>query len=105
STYGLTAAIFGMVFAPSYFDMGVWTAVLSCLALGLAIGLLNGFMVTVLEVPAFIATLTMLFIGRGVILGLTGGKNIAFEIKALSTHGFFSIGEINAFGFNNQIII
>ena len=50
--------------------------------MGLIIGLINGFMVTVLEVPAFIATLTMLFIGRGIILGLTGGKNIAFEIKA-----------------------
>jgi ribose transport system permease protein len=45
-------------------------------------GLINGCLLTVLEAPAFIATLTMLFIGRGVILGLTGGKNIAFEIKA-----------------------
>ena len=105
STFGLTAAIFGMVFAPTYFDLGVWTAVFACFALGLGIGLLNGFMVTVLEVPAFIATLTMLFIGRGVILGLTGGKNIAFEIKAQSTSGFFGLGEINAFGFNNQIIL
>ena len=105
STFGLTATIFGVAFAPTYFDQGLWTAVLCCLVLGLAIGLLNGFMVTVLEVPAFIATLTMLFIGRGVILGLTGGKNIAFEIKAQTTHGFFDLGEINAFGFNNQIIL
>ena len=82
STFGLTATIFGMVFAPTYFDLGVWTAVFWCLALGLAVGLINGFLVTILEVPAFIATLTMLFIGRGVILGLTGGKNIAFELKA-----------------------
>ena len=69
--------------------MGVWTAVLWCLAMGLAIGLINGFLVTVLEVPAFIATLTMLFIGRGVILGVTGGKNIAFEIKAQGTQQLF----------------
>jgi ribose transport system permease protein len=104
STFGLTATIFGMVFAPSYFDLGLWTAVIWCLVLGLVIGLINGFLVTILEVPAFIATLTMLFIGRGVILGLTGGKNIAFELKALGTNGFFPLGEINAFGFNNQII-
>src|ERR1700741_2808622 len=104
STFGLTATIFGMVFAPSYFDLGLWTAVFWCLVLGLVIGLINGFFVTILEVPAFIATLTMLFIGRGVILGLTGGKNIAFELKALGTSGFFPLGEINAFGFNNQII-
>jgi ribose transport system permease protein len=105
STFGLTAAIFGMIFAPTYFDMGIWTAVGWCLVMGLAIGLINGFMVTVLEVPAFIATLTMLFIGRGIILGLTGGKNIAFEIKAGDNPAFFRLGEINAFGFNNQIIL
>ncbi len=105
STFGLTATIFGMIFAPTYFDMGIWTAVAWCLVMGLAIGLINGFMVTILEVPAFIATLTMLFIGRGVILGLTGGKNIAFEIKAGDYPAFFHLGEINAFGFNNQIIL
>ena len=105
STFGLTATIFGMIFAPTYFDMGIWTAVAWCLVMGLMIGLINGFMVTVLEVPAFIATLTMLFIGRGVILGLTGGKNIAFEIKAGDYPAFFHLGEINALGFNNQIIL
>jgi ribose transport system permease protein len=105
STFGLTATIFGMIFAPTYFDMGIWTAVAWCLVMGLAIGLINGFMVTVLEVPSFIATLTMLFIGRGVILGLTGGKNIAFEIKAGDYPAFFHLGEINAFGFNNQTIL
>src|SRR6202046_2753619 len=105
STFGLTATIFGMIFAPTYFDMNIWTAVAWCLVMGLTIGLINGFMVTVLEVPAFIATLTMLFIGRGVILGLTGGKNIAFEIKAGDYPAFFHLGEINALGFNNQIIL
>jgi ribose transport system permease protein len=105
STFGLTATIFGMIFAPTYFDMNIWTAVSWCLVMGLTIGLINGFMVTVLEVPAFIATLTMLFIGRGVILGLTGGKNIAFEIKAGDYPAFFHLGEINGLGFNNQIIL
>jgi len=105
STFGLTATVFGVLFAPSYFDLDVTTAVISCLVLGLVIGLINGFLVTVLEVPAFIATLTMLFIGRGVILGLTGAKNIAFEIKANASPDFFRLGEINGFGFNTQIII
>src|SRR6516162_3176339 len=86
STFGLTATFFGMLFAPTYFDLDVTTAVIGCLVLGLVIGLINGFLVTILEVPAFIATLTMLFIGRGVILGLTGGKNIAFEIKGELSH-------------------
>ena len=34
------------------------------------------------KVPAFIATLTMLFIGRGFVLGLTGGKTSPMPIKA-----------------------
>jgi ribose transport system permease protein len=105
STFGLTATVFGVLFGPTYFNLDITTAVLACLALGLVIGLINGFFVTVLEVPAFIATLTMLFIGRGVILGLTGAKNIAFEIKADGAPTFFRLGEINAFGFNNQIIV
>src|ERR1700739_1598274 len=36
STFGLTAAIFGMVFAPTYFDMDIWTSVSWCLVMGLA---------------------------------------------------------------------
>jgi ribose transport system permease protein len=105
STFGLTATVFGVMFSPSYFNYDITTAILACLALGVAVGLINGILVTVLEVPAFIATLTMLFIGRGVILGLTGAKNIAFEIKANGSPAFFRLGDINAFGFNNQILI
>src|SRR3984957_14620763 len=92
STFGLTATIFGMIFAPTYFDMGIWTAVAWCLVMGLAIGLINGLMVTVLEVPAFIATLTMLFTGRGVILCLTAAVPAA--ALAYTTIGWttYSVG-------------
>ena len=69
------------------------------------IGLVNGVLVTVLKVPAFIATLTMLLIGRGFVLGLTGGKNIAFGPKAREYPQIFQLGDTNAFGFNNQIIL
>ena len=73
--------------------------------LGIVIGLVNGVLVTVLRVPAFIATLTMLLIGRGMVLGLTGGKNIAYPPKAQDYPAFFQLGETNALGFNNQIVI
>src|SRR5690606_9099304 len=72
STYGLVAVVFSVLFNNAGYDMEVWQAVLGCLALGVLIGLLNGTLVTYLRVPAFIATLTMLLIGRGFILGLTG---------------------------------
>ncbi|MHA1570275.1 MAG: ABC transporter permease, partial [Alphaproteobacteria bacterium] len=48
---------------------------------------------------------TMLFIGRGLILGLTQGRNVAFDADKISDHSFFIIGQTNALGFSNQIII
>ena len=104
STVGLVAVVFSICFAPTYYDMGVVPSVLICLLLGLCIGLLNGFLVTVLQVPSFIGTLTMLFIGRGLVLGLTGGKTIGFTQKA-DQFAFFQIGATNGLGFNNQVLV
>jgi len=105
STFGLVGVVFAYVFNTAHFDMGVVPAIVACFALGTVIGLINGVLVTYLRVPAFIATLTMLFIGRGVILGLTGGQSILYPIKARDYAWFFNLGETNAFGFNNQILI
>ena len=82
STYGLTGVVFAIIFSPTHFGLGLAEALVGCLLLGTFIGLLNGTLVTFLKVPAFIATLTTLLIGRGMVLGLTGGKNIAFAPKA-----------------------
>ncbi len=103
SIYGLIGVVFAYVFDPNHYNMGVVEAILICLALGTFIGLLNGVLVTILRVPAFIATLTMLFIGRGLILGLTGGQSILYPVKARDFHWYFQLGEVNAWGFNNQI--
>ena len=105
SIYGLITVVFSMAFSAAFHDLGPGTAVLICLALGLAIGLINGVLVTILKVPAFIATLTMLLIGRGIVLGLTGGKSILYSTKAAEFPLFFSLGEGNVLGFNNQIPI
>ena len=71
-----------MAFAAPFYDLGPGAAIVICLILGTAIGLINGVLVTILQVPAFIATLTMLLIGRGIVLGLTGGKSILYSAKA-----------------------
>jgi ribose transport system permease protein len=105
STFGLVTVIFAYAFNPAHYDMGVWTGIFACLVLGTVIGLVNGVLVTILRVPAFIATLTMLFIGRGFVLGLTGGQSILYPVKAREYHWFFQLGEFNAWGFNNQIPI
>ncbi len=105
STFGLIGVAFSIVFSPSHYDYGLASALLFCVFLGAVIGLINGVLVTILRVPAFIATLTILLIGRGMVLGLTGGKNIAYPAKAADYAWFFHLSETNAFGFNNQIVI
>ncbi|MEQ1901438.1 MAG: ABC transporter permease [Devosia sp.] len=103
SIFGLIGVVFAYVFDPNHYDMGVVEGIAICLFLGAVIGLLNGVLVTILRVPAFIATLTMLFIGRGLILGLTGGQSILYPGKAKDFRWFFQLGEANGWGFNNQI--
>src|SRR5687767_12784419 len=105
SLYGLTAAVFSVSFAPAYFDSGLVPAIAWTIVVGLLVGLINGTLVTVLRVPAFIATLTILFIGRGFVTGLSGGKTISYLAKAEEHPWFFFIGENNAWGFNNQVFI
>ena len=105
SIYGLVGVTFAIAFDPSRGDSGLFEALAIRIAVGLSLGLINGILVTLLQVPAFIATLTMLLIGRGAILGLTGGKSLYFPDKAANFPGFFQLGEINTWGFNNQIPI
>src|SRR5919106_3376063 len=105
STNGLIGVAFSILFAPQFNDWGPIGATTFCLALGTLIGLVNGVLVTILRVPAFIATLTMLLIGRGIVLGLTGGKSVLYSAKAAEFPFYFGFGETNALGFNNQIAI
>src|SRR6185295_4141728 len=105
SLYGLTAAVFAASFAPSYFNTDLYLSIAWSLAVGLLVGLINGVLVTILRVPAFIATLTMLFIGRGIVTGMSGGKTISFMAKAGEHPEFFIIGQNNAWGFNNQVFV
>ncbi len=105
STLGLVATAFSIFYDPHHFDWSVGWSAFAAVITGLVVGLINGVLVTRLNVPAFIATLTMLFIGRGLVLGFTGGKTIAFDSKAAADHWFFGLAETNSLGFNSQILI
>lgn len=105
SIYGLVAVVFARLFAPSFADLDIVTSVVVCVLLGTVIGVVNGVLVTILKVPAFIATLTTLLIGRGFVLALTQGQAIYYPGKAKAAPLFFHLGETNVFGFNNQIAI
>lgn len=55
----------------------VWISFLLGIATGIGCGTLNGFMVTQLDLPPFIATLGMMQIARGIALQITGARAVA----------------------------
>ncbi|TBO58413.1 ABC transporter permease [Streptomyces kasugaensis] len=77
---GSVAALAATVVAWAATNEGlpVWIAVLLGLAVGVAAGLVSGALVAYGRLPAFIATLAMLSIGRGLALVISGGSPIAF---------------------------
>jgi ribose transport system permease protein len=105
STLGMVATFFSILYDQYHGNFGIGWAIFGGVMAGLLMGWINGVLVTRLNVPAFIATLSMLFIGRGLVLGLTGGQTIAYQDKSAGDHWFFSLGETNALGFNSQIFI
>ena len=65
---GVTLPMFGVVLYPP-----VWAVVVLTCAMGALIGLLNGSLIAYLKVPAFVATLGVLYVARGVALLMTNG--------------------------------
>jgi erythritol transport system permease protein len=65
---GVTLNLFGVVLYPS-----VWVVVVLCCLLGAVIGLINGMLIARFRVPAFVATLGVMYVVRGFALLMTNG--------------------------------
>ena len=63
-------------FGGSGFGMGVLPAIVIVFAIGAVVGLANGFLIVRLRLNAFIVTLAMLILLRGMTLGVTNGKTL-----------------------------
>jgi len=95
STCGFAPAIGAMLVLPvasQGFGTGwpTWLAMFTVLVIGGVIGLLNGFMVVKLRLNAFIVTLAMLIVLRGMLVGVTKGGTLfdmpdAFFVLATTT--------------------
>ena len=59
--------------------MGLVPAFVVAIACGMAVGAVNGFFVSVLNIPPLIVTLASLYIVRGVALSLTGVQSLFFS--------------------------
>ncbi|WP_245292477.1 ABC transporter permease [Rhizobium sp. 9140] len=65
---GVTLDAFGVVLYPP-----VWVVVILTCALGAFVGAVNGVLIAYFRVPAFVATLGVLYVARGVALLMTNG--------------------------------
>jgi ribose transport system permease protein len=92
---GSSMALVSVVSAMVMRDSGsVILGLVVAIGVGLAIGLINGLVVTLLEVPSFIATLGMLTIAGGTALALTDGaviSGIPISIGNLVNEGFLGV--------------
>lgn len=73
--------------AITFMGMPIWIGILVGLATGAFIGLINGICIAKLKIPAFIATLGMMMITKGLSLVVSGAKPIYF----VDTKGFSDI--------------
>jgi erythritol transport system permease protein len=86
---GVTIQAFGLVFYPS-----VWVVVILTCALGAFVGAVNGVLIAYFKVPAFVSTLGVLYVARGVALLLTDGLtyNNLSGARELGNTGFDWLG-------------
>ncbi|MBS5064721.1 MAG: ABC transporter permease [Hungatella hathewayi] len=93
STVGLT----GIIGAYMLTNMGmpVWLTLISCLVVGAFIGFINGFAISYLKVPAFVATLATQSLGRGFTEILSNGVTIRIRDQVYTAFGNTSIGGIS----------
>lgn len=81
-------------------NLPIWLSILLTLAVGGAIGAFNGAVITYTGIPAFIFTLAMTTVYRGIIYLVTDGKTISNLPKA-----FLAIGRNSIMGIPVAIII
>ncbi len=65
---GVTLSSFGVILYPP-----VWAVVVITCAIGAVVGAVNGVLVAYLKVPAFVASLGVLYVARGIALLMTNG--------------------------------
>src|SRR5699024_4964468 len=73
----------------------VWVTVIACLAVGAAVGAVNGVAISYLKVPAFVATLATQCIGRGLTEIISGGVTIRIRNDAYTALGNTSFNGIS----------
>ena len=100
---GSTAALSVMIaaYCMVVLEMNGFVTVLICLALGLFIGFINGFLIVKVKIPPLLASLGMMFLVQGLQLIPSGGRSIGKgailgngkEAMGQFSEGFKSLGQ------------
>ena len=88
--YALSATL-GAGLAVHYSD---WIALAAALGLGAGVGLVNGFLITKININPFIATLGMALIIRGFAFVYSEGNNYEVDSRLFNAFGFSYIGSV-----------
>ena len=99
---GVTLSSLGIILYPP-----VWVVVILTCALGGCVGLINGVLVARFKVPAFVATLGVMYVARGVALLITNGltyNNLGGKSE-LGNTGFNWLGFNHLFGVPIGVVV
>lgn len=107
STIGFSAYLIGDASSKGH---GFWYCMGLALALGLAVGAANGFMVAYLKLPSLVVTLGTLYIVRGVFNEVAGGNTITEDmvpgpINFIGLNTFFGIPYLFLVAFILMLIV
>jgi rhamnose transport system permease protein len=93
STLGLCAFVVGDLFRTQHIP--VWSGFVIAIAIGAAVGAVNGAITTLVRVPSLVVTLAMLYIIRGLDSKLVNGKIV---VPSQVPHAFIEVGYQTVFG-------
>ena len=79
---------------------GMWAAILAAILTGLAVGLFNGFVITQMHIPPFVATLATLLGVRGLALYFSNEHNVT-----VTNSDLLGFGNGDVFGVPNPVIV
>lgn len=79
---------------------GMWAAIAAAVLTGLAVGLFNGFVITQMHIPPFVATLATLLGVRGLALYFSNEHNVT-----VTNSDLLAFGNGDVFGIPNPVIV
>jgi ribose transport system permease protein len=100
STLAVCGIVLGLLMSEGY---SFWTAALAAIATGIAIGLVNGYLIAYWRLSPFVVTLGMLSIGRSLALAISNNK--FFHEFGPDEALLIDIGGGRTFGVANPVIV